>query len=119
MLHGTNGRSYVFADKEFYDLSLERTFAISDVWGRSRNPVYDQETIDAAFVGRDGTTYIFSGAWFMQYETKNYPGKPVVYPPRRISDKWRGVNGGLTNVCLLYTSPSPRDLSTSRMPSSA
>ena len=26
---------------------------------------------------------------------------------------------GETNVCLLYTSPSPRDLSTSRMPSSA
>ena len=25
----------------------------------------------------------------------------------------------LDNVCLLYTSPSPRDLSTSRMPSSA
>jgi len=30
------------------------------------------------------------------------------------------LNGGPTNVCcLLYTSPSPRDLSTSRMPSSA
>ena len=26
---------------------------------------------------------------------------------------------GLSNACLLYTSPSPRDLSTSRMPSSA
>ena len=26
---------------------------------------------------------------------------------------------GQVNVCLLYTSPSPRDLSTSRMPSSA
>ena len=26
---------------------------------------------------------------------------------------------GLTTSCLLYTSPSPRDLSTSRMPSSA
>ena len=25
----------------------------------------------------------------------------------------------LNNTCLLYTSPSPRDLSTSRMPSSA
>ena len=25
----------------------------------------------------------------------------------------------ITNICLLYTSPSPRDLSTSRMPSSA
>ena len=29
-----------------------------------------------------------------------------------------GVTGDV-NVCLLYTSPSPRDLSTSRMPSSA
>ena len=26
---------------------------------------------------------------------------------------------GLASACLLYTSPSPRDLSTSRMPSSA
>ena len=26
---------------------------------------------------------------------------------------------GLSKICLLYTSPSPRDLSTSRMPSSA
>ena len=31
-----------------------------------------------------------------------------------------GVNNGTRlSVCLLYTSPSPRDLSTSRMPSSA
>ena len=29
------------------------------------------------------------------------------------------TNGPTTNGCLLYTSPSPRDLSTSRMPSSA
>ena len=29
------------------------------------------------------------------------------------------VNHVLANICLLYTSPSPRDLSTSRMPSSA
>ena len=27
--------------------------------------------------------------------------------------------GAMTCLCLLYTSPSPRDLSTSRMPSSA
>ena len=26
---------------------------------------------------------------------------------------------GVDSICLLYTSPSPRDLSTSRMPSSA
>ena len=30
-----------------------------------------------------------------------------------------GHNAGHTLICLLYTSPSPRDLSTSRMPSSA
>ena len=29
------------------------------------------------------------------------------------------LNGTLFRNCLLYTSPSPRDLSTSRMPSSA
>ena len=28
-------------------------------------------------------------------------------------------HGGHVKTCLLYTSPSPRDLSTSRMPSSA
>ena len=37
---------------------------------------------------------------------------------------WRSIHGNylnvdLSQVCLLYTSPSPRDLSTSRMPSSA
>ena len=31
----------------------------------------------------------------------------------------RYSQGGATSPCLLYTSPSPRDLSTSRMPSSA
>ena len=35
-----------------------------------------------------------------------------------LSDSWLGHNG-LGWICLLYTSPSPRDLSTSRMPSSA
>jgi len=36
---------------------------------------------------------------------------------KRITDDYRDRD--LLLVCLLYTSPSPRDLSTSRMPSSA
>ena len=32
---------------------------------------------------------------------------------------WLGGGNTGRNTCLLYTSPSPRDLSTSRMPSSA
>ena len=30
-----------------------------------------------------------------------------------------GISAALGNICLLYTSPSPRDNTTSRMPSSA
>ena len=42
----------------------------------------------------------------------------------KISDEmFSSFSAGLSNtqivICLLYTSPSPRDLSTSRMPSSA
>ena len=29
------------------------------------------------------------------------------------------TNSGVDNICLLYTSPSPRDVEESRMPSSA
>ena len=47
---------------------------------------------------------------------------------RRLSQEWwwpdmvgdvRRYVAGCSRCCLLYTSPSPRDLSTSRMPSSA
>ena len=39
----------------------------------------------------------------------------------QMTKKVKGINAVLDKlkVCLLYTSPSPRDLSTSRMPSSA
>ena len=42
-------------------------------------------------------------------------GKVEVDIPQMIARK----NDIVSNFCLLYTSPSPRDLSTSRMPSSA
>ena len=38
--------------------------------------------------------------------------------PSQKDDDDDGVNNKI-DICLLYTSPSPRDLSTSRMPSSA
>ena len=38
---------------------------------------------------------------------------------RLIDDNDRVLIAGMGRSCLLYTSPSPRDLSTSRMPSSA
>ena len=41
-------------------------------------------------------------------------GLPAIVYEELTGDEYRPVDG-----CLLYTSPSPRDLSTSRMPSSA
>ena len=42
----------------------------------------------------------------------------VTDPQFREVGQFKGIIDSLNN-CLLYTSPSPRDLSTSRMPSSA
>ena len=39
--------------------------------------------------------------------------------PGGMMDQYSTAIGGCIHICLLYTSPSPRDLSTSRMPSSA
>ena len=51
------------------------------------------------------------------------PKKTINYPFEKgaISPRARGEHAlrRYPNGCLLYTSPSPRDLSTSRMPSSA
>ena len=52
---------------------------------------------------------------------KSNPEDSNSKPKGAVGDVW-GVRGDLkdsANTCLLYTSPSPRDLSTSRMPSSA
>ena len=59
--------------------------------------------------------------WEFLGSTRGYVPVPILiliyaYLLRR---KLPNVARGLTIGCLLYTSPSPRDLSTSRMPSSA
>ena len=37
----------------------------------------------------------------------------------KLNQEYRALEKIVVKACLLYTSPSPRDLSTSRMPSSA
>ena len=54
-------------------------------------------------------------AFFLEWATPNQEAKV-----KKVFDDALGVPVKWTNfACLLYTSPSPRDLSTSRMPSSA
>ena len=43
----------------------------------------------------------------------------VAVQPSDAAARFGGRNYEPSYICLLYTSPSPRDLSTSRMPSSA
>ena len=47
------------------------------------------------------------------------PGHTLVIPKHPAEDLFDVPANALAHTCLLYTSPSPRDLSTSRMPSSA
>ena len=50
---------------------------------------------------------------------KSLLGYNSIFTPDVIDDIHIKAELGRYRICLLYTSPSPRDLSTSRMPSSA
>ncbi|MFC7384863.1 Tc toxin subunit A-related protein [Sphaerisporangium rhizosphaerae] len=50
-------------------------------------------TVDAAFVGLDGRTYLFGGATYIRYSTADYSRADLGYP-RSIASDW----GGLTSV---------------------
>ena len=64
----------------------------------------------------DGKMYV-STAWSMVKALDAKTGELLWEYDPEVDRAW-GVNA-CCDVCLLYTSPSPRDLSTSRMPSSA
>ena len=58
--------------------------------------------------------------YMLESDCKNFEKLERRYNLRKgdIINETEGVEEG-NKICLLYTSPSPRDLSTSRMPSSA
>ena len=67
-------------------------------------------------VGTVGGALKAIGLFILQ---KNPPGLVDIFDDRDGSGARTWMNFGMLWLCLLYTSPSPRDLSTSRMPSSA
>ena len=58
---------------------------------------------------------------FQYFQERHFDGVERMYLKYEISqdDIDRGKASGNSGVCLLYTSPSPRDATLSRMPSSA
>ena len=59
------------------------------------------------------------GANFANAGGHSYTGPDLTGESLKIFGPWMAPEDESFRDCLLYTSPSPRDLSTSRMPSSA
>ena len=74
----------------------------------------NQRGIELIFVG--GYLYPKTGVALGSFAVETLKS---VHARRLIMSVGGVTEEGLFNTCLLYTSPSPRDLSTSRMPSSA
>ncbi|MFI7704663.1 hemopexin repeat-containing protein [Nonomuraea sp. NPDC049480] len=59
-------------------------------WGRLA-PVLTDGKVDAAFVGRDGMTYLFSGDRYLRYSTADYSVADLGYP-RGVAGDWGGLD---------------------------
>lgn len=98
ILQGTDGNVYYFKGEKCYNTLLETEYYIKNQWGKPQNTIYEHERIDTGFVGRDGTTYIFSGSQYYTYTEKTYVGVLLDEAPKRIFEHW----GGITEVAFAY-----------------
>ena len=101
-----------------------------EVLFRSSRLAHPTETNSFYQVSTDGDLPTSVNVTRAAYGEVSPDGSKLAYTPITSWDaEWRNYRGGQampiwiqdmeTGACLLYTSPSPRDLSTSRMPSSA
>ena len=110
-----------------HDITKPITLEVDKIWHLAcpASPIHYQfnpiKTAKTSFLGTYNMLGMAKrvGAKFLLASTSEIYGDPEVHPQ---PESYRGnVNpiGIRSCYCLLYTSPSPRDLSTSRMPSSA
>ena len=136
---GTNLYGFVYNSSPnwFDDLGHSPKSGYTRVGTLNGNPVYESNSTGRRFVVENQKVYQPGGS------SGHYTIEPVareiqsgeqaksgnfnvgdliraIFPTQElISFKFKGKLGKVPVPCLLYTSPSPRDLSTSRMPSSA
>ncbi|WP_285584997.1 hemopexin repeat-containing protein [Herbidospora sp. NBRC 101105] len=81
---------HLFKDGQTVSLPGGQTRATADVWGVP-NEALPGGRVDAAFVGLDGKTYLFSGDRYIRYSSADYS---VVDPgyPRAIEGDWGGLD---------------------------
>ena len=86
------------------------------------------QRIDIEYHHGDTTTYSLEGLYSYRFNNRDYSSNRISYyeSPDNIGDwhaktenKIRRASASQVLTCLLYTSPSPRDVCSSRMPSSA
>ena len=108
------GKYYASRGWVYVSIDYRTTEELGDIDGMS-----DEEIIDYydGIAPKEWVEHTFTGA----ESTKQIQQSVAMYAAQRDSKaalRWIVANAEAYN-CLLYTSPSPRDLSTSRMPSSA
>ena len=79
-------------------------------------PIIETQAGDVSAFVPTNVISITDGQIFMETDLFNSGIRPAVDPGLSVS---RVGGAAQTNICLLYTSPSPRDQRGSRMPSSA
>jgi hypothetical protein len=96
ILRGLDKNVYLFSDDQCYDWSLERHYPTGAAWGHVRNRIAEDERVDSALMGRDGTFYLFRGDQFVSYTPT--PEAPAQLPdvadttPSSVAARWGGLN---------------------------
>ena len=98
VLHGVDNNTYLFKGADCFNVLLNKEYPLNEEWGRVDNNVYINKSIDAAFVGLDGKTYLFSDHQYITYSGNNYIKQEIETLPQEISENW----GGLTTVALAF-----------------
>lgn len=101
-LKGEDGKIHLFKDNQVVSLNSPHESVsaklVKEDWGKVPNQIIETEKIDAAFVGLDGLTYIFSGSQYIRYSGEDYSQVDEGFP-RQIEEDW----GGLKNVYAAFT----------------
>ena len=93
---------------------LKKLMHISDNLAQLNAERFQAFNLDGKSNSAKSAGLAFDGDVYWGLEAKSFSDADLTYAQDHLR-----ILSGLYGVCLLYTSPSPRDLSTSRMPSSA
>ncbi len=102
VLLGKDRHAYLFKGRDCHNVLLDLTYPLKEEFGKVRNNIQIENKVDAAFVGKDGNTYLFSGDQYVVYRA--HPDKPrelpafINHPPKSIKENWFG----LENVRLAF-----------------